>query len=285
MYTAKIENRSGEILQLNGNESEFQVLSITGLNPPQAQINTTTVVGLDGAKFNSSKLETREIVIRMRLNGNVELNRQTLYRYFPTKMWVKFYFRNENRDVFIEGYVESVEVNLFSKSEIMQMAILCPQPYFKSLEEVIDSISKVTPVFYFPFAINIGEPEIISSLDLNQITDIVNASATETGLVIQISIFASMSKIKIQNTETGEAITLAHTFLPEDLVTINTNKGQKSVTLLRDGESSNLFSAVEKGSVFFQLMPGDNYFSYVVTGAQDSDVDIVFRHHTVYRGV
>ena len=260
MYTAKIENRSGEILQLNGNESEFQVLSITGLNPPQAQINTTTVVGLDGAKFNS-------------------------YRYFPTKMWVKFYFRNENRDVFIEGYVESVEVNLFSKSEIMQMAILCPQPYFKSLEEVIDSISKVTPVFYFPFAINIGEPEIISSLDLNQITDIVNASATETGLVIQISIFASMSKIKIQNTETGEAITLAHTFLPDDLVTINTNKGQKSVTLLRDGESSNLFSAVEKGSVFFQLMPGDNYFSYVVTGAQDSDVDIVFRHHTVYRGV
>lgn len=285
MYTAKIENLRGEILQLNGSENNFQVLSITGLNPPQAQINTTTVVGLDGAKFNSAKLETREIVIRLKINGEVELNRQTLYRFFPTKMWCKFYFKCENRDVFIEGYVESAEVNLFSPAEIMQIAILCPQPYFKSLEAVIDSISKVTPVFYFPFSINIDEPEIISSLDVDQITDIINDSDTDTGLIITISVFAAPTKIMIQNTETGEAITLNYQFAAGDLVTINTNKGQKSVTLLRDGVASNLFAALEKGSVFFQLVPGDNYFSYMLTGAQDSDVDIIFRHYTVYRGV
>ena len=61
MFTARIQNRSGEVYVLTGDEPVYQVVKILGLNPPQAQINLTTVVGLDGAKFNSSKLETRNL--------------------------------------------------------------------------------------------------------------------------------------------------------------------------------------------------------------------------------
>ena len=287
MYTAKIENAKGDVLQLSGNETEYQVTSITGLNPPNAQINTTTVVGLDGERYNSARLEMRNIVITMRINGNVEANRQKLYRFFPTKQWCRFYFKNENRDVYIDGYVETVEVALFSKSEKMQVSILCPQPFFKALDGIIDDISKVMPAFTFPFTINYGEPVVISRLDAGKVTNVRNDSETETGMTIEISFRLAMSSVRIWNTETGESFGLSYNFMPGDVVRIDTNKGQKSVTLVRSATSTNLFTAIQAGSVFFQLEMGDNYFTYKADndGVNDGYVTILFIHNTVYRGV
>ena len=102
MYTAKIENHNG-ILTLTGNESKWQVISITGLNPAPAQVNLTDIASLDGAKFNSSKLATRNIVITIRLNGDVESNRLFLYRYFSSKDNVTFYYKNSHLDTFKIG--------------------------------------------------------------------------------------------------------------------------------------------------------------------------------------
>ena len=52
MYEARI-TAGGDTLTLTGNETDYQVIKIDGLNPPQAQINVTPIVGLDGAVFNS----------------------------------------------------------------------------------------------------------------------------------------------------------------------------------------------------------------------------------------
>ena len=45
MFTCKIENEAGEVLELTGRENEYQVYQIDGLTPPTAQINTSTLVG------------------------------------------------------------------------------------------------------------------------------------------------------------------------------------------------------------------------------------------------
>ena len=105
MYTAKIENSGGEVLTLTWAESKWQVFDITGLDPPAAQINLTNLAGLDGARLNSTKLGTRNIVISIKINGDVEGNRLDLYRFFRTKEACTFYFTNGRRDVKIEGVV------------------------------------------------------------------------------------------------------------------------------------------------------------------------------------
>ena len=45
-----------------------------------------------------------------------------------------------------------------------------------------------------------------------------------------------------------------------DVVRINTVKKQKSVTLLRNGATTNLIGNVRFGSTWFQLVPTDNTF-------------------------
>ena len=69
-------------------------------------------------------------------------------------------------------------------------------------------------------------------------------------------------------------------------MTINTNKGQKSVRLTRSGIEYNLFGALVKGSVFFQLLVGDNFFRYEAdAGNQNQNVFITISRYNTYRGV
>lgn len=302
MYEAKMENTKGEILTLTQNEEKLQVVSITGLNPPNAQINSSSTANLDGAKYNSSKLLTRNIVITLKLNGTgitVENTRQKLYKFFPTKEWCKFYFKNENRDVYIEGYAETNEINLFDNTQVMQISIICLQPYFKAIDEIIDDVSKTSAAFKFPFAfgskgattpgIEVLETDDaipFSNIELTKVANIYNDSESETGLIIEITILNDINTIEIKNIETGESMILSYDFMENDKVIINTNKGEKKISLIRNGITSNLFIALQSESTFFQLSIGDNFFSYIIdNGLNDAYVNIVYKHSTLYRGV
>lgn len=286
MYSAKIQNVNGNVLVLTGQEAVYQVIDIKGLNPPKAQINTTTIVGMDGAIFNSSKLQTRNIVLTVKINGNVEQNRLNLYSYFRTKEWCRFFYTNESLDVSIDGYVDSVECELFTNKEIAQISIICPYPYFTALTEIMTDISSSLALFTFPFSIDQNEPIPISTLDLDRVTNVYNTSESETGITIQITILESVSTIEIRNINTGEDFTLNYAFVAGDVITINTIKGQKSVTLLRNGVSTNLFTALQKGSTFFQLHVGSNPFSYLADNGQSNDkVFIQIYYSSIYRGV
>lgn len=100
MFSCRIENYINDILTLTQNENDFQILSIEGLNPPNAQINTAVIAGMDGARFNSSKLATRNIVVYIKIRGDIEKNRLRLYSFFVTKQWCRFYYKNGSLDVF-----------------------------------------------------------------------------------------------------------------------------------------------------------------------------------------
>lgn len=288
MYTAKIENSNGEVLTLTGNEPVYQVIGITGLNPPNAQINTSTIVGLDGAVFNSSKLETRNIVLTIKINGNIEASRLQLYNYFRTKEKCIFYYTNNSLDVSIEGYVESVECDLFTNNELAQISIICPYPYFKSITEVIKDFSHINNLFTFPFTIESGYPVVISEYSADDI-NVYNSSESETGAIIEIDILSAVSKIEIKNTSTGDDFILNYSFQENDTVIINTNKGKKSINLIRSGIITSLFSALQQGSVFFQLIPGSNIFEYLIDDTSGLEilnkVQISFKYYNVYRGV
>lgn len=286
MFTCSIENAFGERVQLTNNELKYQLLKIGGLNPPKIQLNRSTIGGLDGSKLNSSRLEERNIVISLKLNGDIEQNRLDLYRLFSLKTDCVFYYKNEHRNVYIGGRVESIECDYFVNKEVMQISIVCPFPYFKDIDIVIDDISKVTKKFEFPFSIEYDEPEIFSEIEVDRVTDVFNMGESECGIIINVDFIGTVNQMKILNTGNGETFTVNHNFVSGDNLVINTNKGEKSVVLTRDGSPINLFSKVARGSTFFALNRGDNYFSYAAdNGDHDSNMSIVYKHYTIFSGV
>ena len=281
MYTAKIQNKNGNILVLTQKEQVYQLQSIEGLNPPHGTVNTTVIVGMDGALYNSAKLETREIVITLKINGDAEQNRLALYSYFRTKEWCRFFYTNESRNVYIDGYVTNVECSLFEQEEIAQITILCPSPYFSDLTEIVDDISSTVSLFTFPFSINQDEPIPISERIENREANVINSSETEVGITIEVTFFSAANSVEIRNATTGEDITVEYSFQNLDVLKIVTVKGKKNLRLMRDGSEINLFPALVKGSVLFQLQVGSNILEY----QSDGDVNIKLYHSNLYRGV
>lgn len=286
MFVLKVENNNGHVLRLTQNEEEYQVIGIDGLNPPVSQINTSTISGVDGASFNSSKLQTRNIVITVKINGDIEKNRIRLYKYFRNKQYCKIYFQNGTRNVYIEGYVEALEVSQFTNDERAQISIICPNPYFKDMETIVQNISKIVKRFTFPFSINEDEPIPFSELELEKVTNVINDSESETGLIINAKFIGRVNKLEIRNVDNGQSFVINYQFIKDDKLVVNCNKGSKSIILTREAVEYNLIPYMQKGSVFFQLGIGDNNFSFLADeGIDDMLVDINFKYYKAYTGV
>lgn len=293
MFTFTIENRNGDQLKLTQDEQHYQIIGIEGLNPPNALIRTSTVAGMDGSKFASSKLEERNVVITVKINGDVEQNRLKLYRYFRTKHYCKMYYKNNSRDVYIEGYVETIENDLFQQGQTMQISVICPDPYFNSIDEIVNDISKVLGAFEFPFAFGADgvidptdtDPAIeFSTYDDDRMVNIHNGGESVVGLTIEMSAIGDVVNPTIYNVDTRESFGLNLTIMAGDVVRINTNSGQKSVTLTRDGVTTNQINKVLRQSVWLTLAMGDNQFTYTATTGLES-LFVVFTHRTRYEAV
>ena len=115
-------------------KSGFAVQSISGFGPSKADINTTEISTNDGSLYNSARVNSRNIVMSLKLmfNPQIEDTRHDSYKYFPIKKKVTLLIETDNRICETYGYVESNEPDIFSSDETTQISIVCPDPYFYS---------------------------------------------------------------------------------------------------------------------------------------------------------
>lgn len=282
MYSLKVENDRGNTLELTNNPN-YTVFKIEGLNPPQATINSSVNATTDGSKINSARVESRNIVIYTTIEGDVEANRINLYKYFPVKKNIRLYFNNDSRDIYIEGVVELIECDLFASKQVAQISVICPQPYFKAVNDLVSVFSDVSPLFSFPFSISKGGVEV-SAITTNVRKSIINAGDVETGVIIKLFATGTVVKPVIYNVLKRTHLKLNFTMLPSDTIVINTNMGEKSIELIRGGVSYNALGYMLPDSTWFTLEAGDNVFTYDAdTG--NNKLQLTFSTPILYSGV
>ena len=285
MYTLKIENTNGEIFELTHDFSDYYVTKVDGLTPPATTINTAKAGIIDGTFFNSASVEERNIVISLTINGDIEANRQKLYRIFPRKTACTVYFKNANRDVKIKGYVETIECDPFVMREKAQISIICPRPYFEDLATIYAELAATLSMFEFPFAIEEDNPIPFSEATDYPIAEIMNEGDAEAGCIISIEVNDTIQGIKIINTSTQQFFYLDSAFVDHDKITISTISGQMGVTRERGGTKTNILNYVGANSTWLRLAPGVNYFTYTIDDGDTEDVEITFEATTLYGGV
>lgn len=285
MYSLKIENTNGEIFELTHDFSDYYVTKVEGLTPPATTINTAKAGIIDGTFFNSASVEERNIVISLTINGDIEANRQKLYRIFPRKTACTVYFKNANRDVKIKGYVETIECDPFVMREKAQISIICPRPYFEDLATIYAELAATLSMFEFPFAIEEDNPIPFSEATDYPIAEIMNEGDAEAGCVISIEVNDTIQGIKIINTSTQQFFYLDSAFVDHDKITISTISGQMGVTRERGGTKTNILNYVGANSTWLRLAPGVNYFTYTIDDGDTEDVEITFEATTLYGGV
>lgn len=286
MYKLVVENSKGEQLQLTQNENNYVVGEITGLGPPSASILLSENIG-DGDEFVHERTGSKNIVIPIYIKGDAEVNRIKLYNYIKNGKYVKIYFQNGARNVWIEGRVENIEPDLFSMQELVQVSIICPYPWWQDIEEMINSINTVKNKFHFPFYTI--DPIPFSIYETIQILNLINTGDIASGMTIEIKARGTIVNPIIYNRETTEYIGLGSAdrpfeIQPGDKVVITTHTNNKKVKLIRNAEEINIFNYLTQGSKFLQVEAGDNVFTYSADSGNEY-IDIQFRHYSNYEGV
>lgn len=281
-------------------QSGFIVKSVEGLGPAKGNVNTVEVSTNDGGVFNSARLSIRNPVLDLVF---LETNTETIedirhksYKYFPVKKKVKLLIETDNRVSEIEGYVEHNEPAIFSNQEGCQISIICPYPYFYSAgESNITIFSGIEPLFEFPFE---NESLVTDLLEMGEVQNSAEQVITyngdaEIGVTIIIYAIGDASNVTIYNAGTREVMRIdtdklaaltGDGIVAGDEITIKTTKGDKSITLLRDGVTTNILNCLDKNADWFQLVKGDNVFVYTAeTG--NSNLQFRIENRVIYEGV
>ena len=156
--TVTVTNYLGESLTLelsNPFDIGINVRSIEGIGPPKGNVNYTEIASGDGGQFNSARVSIRNITMQLGLMPvpTVEESRHRVYKYFPLDQQVTLRFETDKRLCEITGWVEECEPDIFSDDETIDISIVCPDPYFYSVDSQLGTVnfSGVVDEFEFPF--------------------------------------------------------------------------------------------------------------------------------------
>lgn len=242
-----IQNGMGETLNLplHSYANGFLVKDITGLDPVAASLVSTTVARLDGAQFQSSRRETRNIVLTLGLEPDYTIHnsvgalRQILYNYAMPESEVRLRF-----DVDGMAYasmvvrVESLETALFTATPEVQISFIGYDPDFVGALSVgAGPLSSQTTIAY--------DGTVATGLDL-----VYKVQALADPWVEIVGASGIARRLRFQGTFTK-------TFV------INTRPGHKSV---RDADgapgSDSMLYAVPRNVLWPLLEPGNNVLTF-----------------------
>lgn len=283
MFELKLENESANVVNINDGVN-YLVLACSGLTPPSASIFTGKSPNRKGVKYNGSTLDERNIVLSIKLLGDVEKNRNALYDWIDTEQYCKVYYQNETKNVYCEGHIQDCDADFFTDNEIVSVAILCENPYWHELQTISAEISAVLKQFTFPFAIDsAGVP--FSTMRENNTTTIVNSGA-ETGVKITLVCNKDIANFALFDANDTTKRFAINMILAEGwVVTIDTEGSPKKCYATKpDGTTVNLLKYIGNNPTWFTLKRGYNVFGFIADSGL-LDVDVYVGYENRYLGV
>lgn len=280
-YSAWVTNARNETIELTHSPYfSYVEIDLLGL---KAVINKDVLALSDGSIFNSAKVTDRQVTIMIQPAYPVEENRQKIYRYFNIKKKITLRYKNENRDVYLEGYVDSIDGSLYEETQTLIINMNCLNPYFQDINTSVVSMSQVLDMFEFPFSTE-SEGIVHSVIDKILTTLIINNGDVETGMIIELKASGTVVNPTIYNAITRESFGLNLTMSTGDLIRINTNIEDRKIELIRNGISSNIINYVNKNADWFILSTGDNVFAYSCESGEEN-ILFTFNYINMYEGV
>lgn len=282
MIEIKVKNQKNEILEirpLNG----YLLYDAEGLAEIKSDINSNSIVNGDGTIITNVRAQERNIVLYIKLLGDIEDSRLRLRKYFPIKSTVTLYLKTNYRDVYITGTVESNSCTPFTENEVAQISLICPDPWFYDVDDSNTFFSGTVPNFEFPFAIAATGKEF-SYLVYDVIKTIYYDGEADTGFILELFAIGAVSNPVIYNTQTRGSFAINTDMIKGDLITIDTRPGNKGITLTRNGVVTNIINLVQRPTEWFKLSPGDNIYTYDCESGLTS-LQLTLKHNNAYEGI
>lgn len=237
----------------------IQIRNIDGLDPVKATVNTSLYGSVDGASYVGGSVAGRNLVLTIHPNPNwdnwtYEALRKLLYSYFMSKRSIRLVFESDDMaPVEISGIVEDVAVNPFNKDQEIQVSIVCPNPYFSSVDPVVLTGQS-----------NMSQPVVIDY-----------KGTIETGFKVKVTYVSGTAPTTIE-VQVGEPqvtdLVVSSGVDASNYYEMNSVAMRKYVQNINIGSGviTNILPKVLEGSTWPLFQPGENEFLVITNqGVQD----------------
>ena len=253
-----VENKHGDFIILR-NSGQYLLKSFDGLSSVEPEVHSVRTPYQDGETYLDSFLEPREFEFDVIIMGNVEELRREFVRVFnPKDRLVEIrYYSESGKSRLIEAYVsEPIQFRDYHRNMVdARVRLVAPEPYWKSLDEIIHILVAYTPKFKFPLQLSTKFGIQGDFIELNNIGDVPTP--------VELTIHGYIDEPKLKNVTTGEEIGLNMTIDHDERVEINTEFGNKRVEHIdSDGNRTNVFHKITLETKFWSLAVGKNRLEY-----------------------
>ena len=255
-------NADGRSITLKQSRPYF-LTKIDGTGHIRQTVNTFKAPDQDGAFYISSTLDMRNIILEGRVLANTPDEayalRQRFLHIFSPKLNGTLIYRNRQ----IACVVEEAGFTVSTRQRIPNffVSLLCPSPFFETLDEVREELASWIPLFQFELEI----PESGMEFGMRQPSQIItvdNIGDVSCGCEIVFQALGTVTNPELLNIDTGEYIRLLTTMNAGDELRVYTHFAGKRVVSINGSVVTNAFSLLDTDSVFFQLAAGINTLRY-----------------------
>lgn len=191
-------------------KASLLVRQITGLNPPGVNLFIGEYAQ-DGGTYQGRRVDKRNVVITFDLNPNpaagetIQGLRELLYKAFLDPQVDADYIKlnlhlDDGRVLYVVGYTEKFETEIFSIETLAQISFICPDPYIRDVEAI--ELTNNTGWSTVPFAYE-GTAESGFEVEIYPTTGSTKLTLSNNGKVMEFDGSYSNTQVIYINTNPG----------------------------------------------------------------------------------
>ena len=266
----------------------FILEKLSGVSGFEETFVSAAVGNVDGTLVQHIRTEAREVPASVWVCGSdraemYENRFKLISALSNTQQPGTLYYSNDYITVKADAYPMlpgdfSDRVKNYNKCNIK---FYCPYPCWSDTEPMATEMSYHIEENAFSFPLVFQDTVCFAE---NSTTTVVYCNSS-VPTPVTITLVGTLVSPIVRNETPGEQIEISDVNLNDgDSLTISTKKGAKSVTLYKDGVTTDAFNLVTPTSVFWQLQPGKNVITYT-SNKSISAATLVLSYYNQYRGV
>lgn len=248
-----LTNKNGETLDLLNNRNRFILYKADAMHGIDTDISESTSPYIDGTIIESVRALPRSITLGFKIVGDVQGALDYFTSYVKSKQLITLEEIYENKDIVIKGVATIPPYTRMLQACEITLTVYCGQPYWEDAQTVINVLTMYLDLLYFPtegqYFTETGRP--FGAIDTTVTKTFNNQSDTSVGMLIELVALGEVVNPRIgcnSGTQVGWYMQLNLTLNENDVVEINTVRGQKYITI--------------NGSVTYNGNPVLNYLEF-----------------------
>lgn len=261
-------------------QGDFFLSSVDGLSNLTSTLDVRPTAQIDGGIYTGEIVQPRNIVLNILIYRDLERKRNRILSFFLPRSTGTLTYTGDMVSRKIDYRVESINIpDSNVPYKIITVSLICPDPYFRDVDEFSKNMAGKTPLLTAPFVL-LPHGSALSALVLKHEAAIINEGVKSTGMVITFLAKGEVVNPRLDNLTTGEYIQVNVTMSQGQRLIVNTNRGNKRITL----DGANISNKKDRMSTFVQLIPGENILKYSAQSGQ-TNLDVFPRWSAEFTGV